>query len=117
MKYRGLFNFCVNYLNNDFLLKNRKEYSLLKNSFQKKFFYFLLSFLIIAISTSASISLPKATLTKPLVSSPFFGVVMSTLQLAILLLQMVLGLVQVQLVILVYLLQMGLLQLILVLLN
>jgi len=72
MKYKGLFDFCVNYLSNDFLSKNRKVYSLLKNSFQKKSFYFLFSFLSISIFTFASINLPKATLTKPLVSSPFF---------------------------------------------
>ena len=72
MKYKGLFKFCSIYLISDFLIKNRNVNALLKNCFEKKYFYLLFLFLSFSISTFASISLPKATLTKPLVSSPFF---------------------------------------------
>ena len=73
MKYKGLFNFCSIYLISDFLLKNRNVKSLLKNCFEKKYFYLLFLFLSFSISAFSSIHLPKAALTKLKEATPIFG--------------------------------------------
>jgi hypothetical protein len=73
MKYKGLFNFCSIYLSSDFLIKNRNVSTLLKNCFEKKYFYLLILFLSFSISSFSSIHLPKAALTKSKEATPIFG--------------------------------------------
>jgi hypothetical protein len=70
MKYKGLFNFCSIYLISDFLIKNRNVNALLKNCFEKKYFYLLFLFLSFSVSAFSSVHLPKAALTKSFFINP-----------------------------------------------